>query len=98
MTTWYIIRNAEREPGEFYHPELRIHYNPITVKGHFDSLKLYSYFSGKSIATIYASEYQRNLHTISPTAKMSGIEPALDGRLNEINNGLVGWMPDQEIQ
>jgi hypothetical protein len=23
MTTWYIVRHAEKEPGDFYNPRLR---------------------------------------------------------------------------
>jgi broad specificity phosphatase PhoE len=98
MSTWYIIRHAEREAGDFYNSQLRIHDNPITIKGHYDSLKLCSYFSKKSIAAIYASAYQRTLQTIKPNADQFGLTAVIDPRLNEINNGLIGLMSNEEIQ
>jgi broad specificity phosphatase PhoE len=98
MTTWYIIRHAEREAGDFYNSQLRIHDNPITIKGHYDSLKLCSYFIGKSITAIYTSAYRRALQTIEPTAQLLELIPTIDSRLNEINNGKIGLMSNEEIQ
>lgn len=98
MPTWYIIRHAEREPGDFYNSNLRIHDNPITAKGRQDSQKLSTYFSGKSISTIYASAFQRTQQTIEPLSRLLHLTPVIDPRLNEFNNGLLGLMSDQEIQ
>jgi broad specificity phosphatase PhoE len=98
MTTWTIIRHAERESGDFYNAQLRIHDNPITHKGHQDSQKLCTYFAGKSIAAIYTSAYRRAQQTSEPVARLLGLTPTIDARLNEIDNGLLGTMPDEEIQ
>jgi broad specificity phosphatase PhoE len=98
MPTWYIIRHAEREDGDFYNPHLRIQDNLITGRGRQDSQKLCTYFADKSIAQIYASAFQRTQQTIEPLAQQLGIAPVIDPRLNEFNNGLLGLRSDEEVQ
>jgi len=98
MTTWYIIRHAERELGDFYNAQLRIHDNPITPQGHQDSQKLCTYFADKSIAAIYASAYRRAQQTVEPVARLLDLAPIIDARLNEIDNGLLGTLSDAQIE
>lgn len=95
---WYIIRHADKEPGDFYNPILGRQDQPISAKGWADARRLDDYFSGKSIAKIYRSEFIRTEQTVTYVAQRMGLSPVVDGRLNEINNGVVEWMSDQEIR
>ena len=95
---WYIIRHADKEEGDFYNPVLGRQDQPISAKGWADARRLDAYFSGKSIARIYRSEFIRTEQTIAYVAQKMALSPIVDGRLNEINNGVVEWMPDQEIR
>ena len=98
MTTCYIIRHAAKERGDFFNPRLRHQDEPISAQGHRDAQKLCSYFAGKSIAAIYISEYQRTRQTSEPLARQFNLTPAIDARLNEIDNGRLDGMTDEQIQ
>ncbi len=98
MPTFYIIRHAEKEKGDFYNPRLRRQDQPISRKGREESLKLWSYLCDKQIAAIYVSGYQRTGQTSEHVAKQLGITPIVDERLNEIDNGILDNMSEQEVQ
>jgi broad specificity phosphatase PhoE len=95
---WYIIRHADREQGEFYNPILRHQDGPISKKGHLQAQKLISYFSDKLIDKIYVSEYIRTQQTIKYVAEEKKLSPIIDGRLNEIDNGLIEGLSEQELK
>jgi broad specificity phosphatase PhoE len=95
---WYIIRHADKEQGDFYNPILRHQDQPISPKGRAQAQKLFSYFSDKPIANIYVSEYVRTGQTIEYVAQKLKLSPIIDGRLNEIDNGLVEGLSEEEIQ
>jgi broad specificity phosphatase PhoE len=95
---WYIIRHADKEQGDFYNPVLRHQDGPISVKGHTEAQKLYSYFSDKPITQIYVSQYIRTMQTIEYVAQKVGLSPIVDSRLNEIDNGIVEGLTEPEIQ
>jgi probable phosphoglycerate mutase len=84
---WYIIRHADKEPGDFYNPVLRHQDQPISAKGRAQAEKLSAYFTDKPVAKIYVSEYQRTAQTIAYVAQNMKLSPILDSRLNEIDNG-----------
>ncbi len=98
MTTFYIVRHAAKERGDFFNPRLRHQDEPISVKGQADAQKLCAYFDGKTIAAIYISEYQRTRQTIEPVARHLQLAPLIDARLNEIDNGRLDRITDEEIQ
>lgn len=98
MPTFYIIRHAHKEQGDYYNPRLHHQDEPISQKGRADSLKLWPYLCDKQIAAIYISGYLRTGQTIEYVAKQSAIEPIIDERLNEIDNGLIEGMTDEAIQ
>lgn len=56
------------------------------------------YFKDKPIAAIYISSYLRTKQTIAPVAEHLQLVPAVDSRLNEIDNGAVGDMSEKEFQ
>jgi broad specificity phosphatase PhoE len=98
MTTFYIIRHADKEWGDHYNPKLRHQDEPITPTGQAQAQKLVPYFADKGIARIYISAYQRTAQTIAPLAVKLNLFPVADERLNEINNGLFDGMSDEEIR
>ena len=98
MTTIYIIRHAAKERGDFFNPRLRHQDEPVSVQGQRDAQKLCSFFAGKAIAAIYISEYQRTCQTSQPLARQFSLTPLIDARLNEIDNGRLDGMTDEQIQ
>lgn len=98
MTIFYIIRHAHKEPGDFYNPRLRHQDEPISQRGQEEAHKFWSYLFDKQFSAIYVSGYQRTAQTIEYVAKQSGITPIIDGRLNEIDNGCIEGLSDEEIQ
>jgi broad specificity phosphatase PhoE len=98
MITCYIIRHAEKEKGDYYNAHLRHQDEPISRKGREQALKLWPYLCDKQISGIYVSRYVRTAQTIEHVAEQSGITPVMDVRLNEIDNGNIEALTDQEIQ
>ena len=96
--TFFILRHADKEWGGHYNPKLLHQDEPITPKGQEQAQKLVPYFADKGISRIYISAYQRTAQTIAPLAGHLGLQPVIDVRLNEINNGLFDGMTDKEIQ
>jgi len=98
MTTFYIIRHADKERGDFYNPQLRHHDQPISQKGQQEAQKLESFFSDKPISAIYVSAYRRTGQTIEHLAWAYQLTSIVDERLNEIDNGCIDGLADEEIQ
>jgi broad specificity phosphatase PhoE len=95
---WYIVRHAEKEKGNYFNPILRHQDEPISARGLVESQNLWGYFSDKTINRIYISQYKRTGQTIEYTAKKMRSIPIIDKRLNEIDNGLIDCMTDQQIE
>jgi broad specificity phosphatase PhoE len=93
----YLVRHADKASGNFYNSNLRIQDDPISEKGRLQAIKLADYLADKNITAIYVSAYQRTLQTAEPLARRLEIEPVVDERLNELNNGLVGNMTAEEF-
>jgi broad specificity phosphatase PhoE len=98
MPTFYIIRHAHKEQGDFYSPRLRHQDEPISQKGQEEALKLWSYLGDKGILALYVSDYRRTAQTIAHVAEQSRITPIVDERLNEIDNGCIEGLSDEDIQ
>jgi broad specificity phosphatase PhoE len=94
----YIIRHAEKEIGGHYNNYLRHQDEPITPKGRATAEKLVEHFAGKPIKAIYVSGYRRTGETIDPLAEGLDLDPIVDERLNEIDNGLIEGLSDTQIQ
>lgn len=94
----YIIRHAEKEYGGHFNPQLRHQDEPLTPKGLRDAEKLRDFFAGQSIAALYVSGYLRARQTIGPTARALGLTPIVDERLNEIDNGLIEGLSEEEVR
>jgi broad specificity phosphatase PhoE len=98
MTTFYIIRHAEKERGDYYNPDLRHQDESINQRGQEQAFKLWSYLCDKHISAIYISGYKRTRQTIEYVAQQSCIDLVMDARLNEIDNGCIEGMTDEAIQ
>jgi broad specificity phosphatase PhoE len=98
MKTFYIIRHAEKEKGDFYNPVLRHQDQAISQKGQQEAQKLCCYFADKLISAIYVSAYQRTRQTIEPLARQRDLTPVIDERLNEIDNGYLEGLTEPELQ
>ncbi len=98
MTTFYVVRHAAKERGDFFNQHLRHQDEPIGAQGRADAQKLCAYFDGKVIAAIYISEYQRARQTVEPAARQLNLTPVIDERLNEIDNGRLDGMTEEQIQ
>ena len=96
--TWYVLRHAAKEPGNFHNPQLRHQDEPLSAEGRQAAQNLVAYFAHKPIAAIYVSAYQRTWQTIAAVADQLQLTPVVDERLNEIDNGLVDEMTEQEFQ
>jgi len=96
--TFYILRHAEKEKGEFRVPGLPHQDQPLSQRGREQSRKLWDYLCDKQISAIYVSRYQRTAQTIEYVAGRLGITLVMDDRLNEIDIGVVDPMSDEEIQ
>jgi probable phosphoglycerate mutase len=94
--TFYILRHADKEVGDFYNPRLRHQDMPISAKGRRDAKKLYSFFADKDISRIYVSAYQRTGQTIADVADQLSLTPIVDERLNEVDTGLFNGMTEEE--
>lgn len=98
MTTFYILRHADKESGDFYNIQLRHQDQPISQKGQLQAQKLVSFFSDKPISAIYISAYRRTGQTIEYVAQAHQLTPIMDERLNEIDNGPIEGLTDEEIR
>lgn len=96
--TWYIVRHAEKEAGDFYHPGLPHPDQPLSRQGQQSAGKLADYFAEKPLQAIYISAYQRTGQTVVPLARQRRLKPIIDSRLNEIDSGRVAAMTGPEFR
>jgi broad specificity phosphatase PhoE len=96
--TFYIVRHAEKEKGDFYNPTLRHQDQPISRVGQEQAQKLIPSFEDKGISRVYVSAYQRTGQTIAPLAGHLNLLPIMDERLNEIDNGLFDGATEAEVR
>jgi broad specificity phosphatase PhoE len=95
---WYVLRHAEKAQGDFYNPQLRHQDQPLSAAGRQAAQKLVDYFAEKPITAIYVSAYQRTWQTIAAVAERLRLTLVVDERLNEIDNGYVDEMTEQDFQ
>lgn len=96
--TFYLIRHGDKEKGDFFNPTLRHQDQPLSRKGQEQAEKLVAYFADKEISRIYVSAYVRTAQTAAPLARHLNLQPIIDERLNEIDNGLFDNASEEEIK
>ena len=94
----YVIRHAERQIGDFYNPALKHQDSPISETGQRQAQKLVNFFRSKPASRIMISAYLRTAQTALPLAEHWKCQPEIDPRLNEIDNGVLEAMTDEEIR
>lgn len=94
----YIVRHADREIGDYYNQNLRHQDAPISLKGMEKSKKLLGYFQDKQIKKVIISEYLRTEQTVQYLAENMGLHVTKDKRLNEIYNGIIELMSNEELK
>lgn len=70
-TTFYLVRHAEKEEGNT--TQKQNENPPLTKEGKQRAQKLTEVLPAKKIDAIYATPYQRNMHTVSPLADLHKI-------------------------
>lgn len=96
--TIYLLRHGDKAKGNYPHPILSHLDQPLSEIGREQAEAVARYFSQTPLSAIYISEYIRTLQTAQPTAELKQIQMIEDPRLNEIDNGDVGQMTEQEFR
>ncbi len=93
----YFARHGDKIRGGHYNPQLRHQDEPLTEEGLTKARALGEYFAAREISAVYASMYLRAGQTAQCVADRKGLEVLRDERLNEIDNGILDSMTDEEI-
>ena len=95
---FYLVRHADKAKGDYFNPRLRHKDQPISTLGRKQASKIKKYFHKLSIESIYVSEYIRTEQTARPLGRKLKIVPIVDYRLNEIDNGIIDKLSDDEMR
>jgi broad specificity phosphatase PhoE len=94
----FFVRHGEKEISSEINPKIG-HTDPsLTSFGFIQAQKVAEYFKDEKVDYIYASEYLRVQQTAGPLSKDKKIPIKIEKRLNEIDNGIIETMPDEEIE
>ena len=94
----YLLRHGDKAKGPYFNPALRHQDSPLSDQGQAAAAKLAEYFAVKPISAIYVSCYQRAHQTAQPLADRLRLQPIEDERLNELDNGVLDDMSEQEFK
>ncbi len=94
----YFVRHADKLGGDFFNQRIGHNDSPISPAGEQRAQRLAAYFENKPIDAVYASEYVRTAQTAEYVAAIKGLPVHRDGRLNEIDSGVIENMTDEQIQ
>ncbi len=95
--TFYILRHAHKEKGDFFNSKLRHQDEPLIEAGMEAARRLADDFAGRQITAVYISAYLRTAQTAGELARQVGLTPVVDERLNEIDNGRFDGMTEEQI-
>lgn len=96
--TWYLLRHAEKEYGDYHNPLLRHQDEPLSAQGWRSAAAWVPYFAERALTAIYVSRYQRTAQTAAAIAARLRLTPSVDARLDELDNGLVDTMTEAQFQ
>jgi len=94
----YFIRHGEKEVTTEINPLIGHTDPPLTKYGFNQATNLVEFFKNEKVDFIYASEYLRVQQTAFPLSKDKSIPIRVDKRLNEINNGYIETMSEDDIK
>jgi len=96
--TIFLLRHGDKAKGDHHNPALKHQDPPLSDIGREQSKAAANYFAQTDISSIYVSSYIRTLQTVQPIAEMKQLQPIEDPRLNEIDNGTIDNMSEQEFK
>ncbi len=94
----FFVRHGDKKKGDFFNSSLRHQDEPLSSEGISKAKQLHFYFKDIDIQRIYVSLYVRTQQTARCIAGNPLIEIIKDRRLNEIDNGLIDSMSNEEIK
>lgn len=98
----YFVRHGNKEKSRdynhHYNEALKIMDEPLSELGREDAQRIARYFKDVDLKKIYVSQYIRTHQTAAPTAESKNIDVIEDRRVNEINNGALRNMSDEEVK
>ena len=93
----YVVRHANKATENYFNEKLRHEDPPLSSEGNRLAAKLSEFLLDKPISKILVSEYLRAYQTAQYTAMVKHLPIIKDGRLNEIDNGVIEQLSDKEI-
>jgi broad specificity phosphatase PhoE len=96
--TIYLLRHGAKAEGDYHNPALKHQDQPLSEEGFRQAHALVEYFKIIDLSAIFVSAYLRTHQTAQPTSDNKLIPPVVDPRLNEIDNGYVDEMSEQEFE
>ncbi|WP_459477022.1 histidine phosphatase family protein [Clostridium saccharoperbutylacetonicum] len=93
----FISRHGDKIRGRYYNESLKHQDGPLTEKGEISAKRLIEFFDHIEIKRIIVSEYLRTCQTAKYIAENKCITVETDSRLNEIDNGIIESMDEEEI-
>lgn len=94
----YVVRHGDKADGDYFNEYLKHQDEPLSESGEAKAKMLCTYFKDINISQIYTSEYLRTKQTAKYVAELKRITLIEDRRLNEIDNGIIESMSDDEIK
>ena len=76
QATWYFVRHAEKERGDYHNARLGHQDEPLSAAGWAAAARLADYFAERPLAAIYVSGYQRTRQTAEAVAAVRDAKPA----------------------
>lgn len=95
---FFVVRHSDKAEGDYFNPQLQHNDQPISTHGEEQASNLQNYFQDLPVKSIFISEYLRTEQTAQPLASKLGLEPIVDGRLNEIDIGIGDKISDDELR
>ncbi len=95
----YFVRHGRKvkaDSNQYYNKQLRIVDDPLSEEGAKDAERIAAFFKNIDIKKIYVSQYKRAYQTAQPVAKDKELPIIIDERVNEINNGKLRNMSDEQ--
>lgn len=94
----YFVRHGDKEKGNFFNTTLQHQDEPLSESGVCRAKRMSTYFQDKDIKALYISEYIRTEQTANYIALSKQLNMVKDSRVNEIDNGFIDGMSDEEIK
>jgi broad specificity phosphatase PhoE len=95
---FYLVRHADKAEGDYYSQKLRHQDQPLSDLGRWQAHRIKDYLLTQPFKSIFISEYSRTEETARPLAMVLQIAPIVDSRLNEIDNGLIEGLSEEDIR